>query len=33
MKYDKETDDEDVVGISSQLLKIIEEEDKVLGPH
>ncbi|KAA0066746.1 uncharacterized protein E5676_scaffold384G00790 [Cucumis melo var. makuwa] len=33
MKFDKESDDEDDVGISSELLRMVEEEDEVLGPH
>ncbi|TYK20949.1 uncharacterized protein E5676_scaffold284G00970 [Cucumis melo var. makuwa] len=33
MESDKESDDEDDVGISSELLRMVEEEDEVLGPH
>ncbi|KAA0036942.1 uncharacterized protein E6C27_scaffold86G00180 [Cucumis melo var. makuwa] len=33
MESDKENDDEDDVGISSELLRMVEEEDEVLGPH
>ena len=33
MKFDKESDDEDVGRISSELLRLVEEEDKVSGPH
>ncbi|KAL4010976.1 hypothetical protein IC575_028018 [Cucumis melo] len=31
--WDSENDDEDDVGISSELLRMVEEEDEVLGPH
>ncbi|KAA0060421.1 uncharacterized protein E6C27_scaffold22G002400 [Cucumis melo var. makuwa] len=33
MESDKESDDEDDVGISSELLRMVEEEDEVLGLH
>ncbi|KAA0044914.1 uncharacterized protein E5676_scaffold21G003750 [Cucumis melo var. makuwa] len=33
MESDKESDDEDDVGISSEFLRMVEEEDEVLGPH
>ncbi|KAA0040172.1 uncharacterized protein E6C27_scaffold118G00070 [Cucumis melo var. makuwa] len=33
MESDKKSDDEDDVGISSELLRMVEEEDEVLGPH
>ncbi|KAA0046904.1 protein NYNRIN-like [Cucumis melo var. makuwa] len=33
MESDKESDDEDDVGISSELLRMVEEEDEILGPH
>ncbi|KAL0552326.1 hypothetical protein IC582_011435 [Cucumis melo] len=33
MESDKESDDENDVGISSELLRMVEEEDEVLGPH
>ena len=33
MESDKESDDENVGRISSELLRLVEEEDKVLGPH
>ena len=33
MESDKESDDENAGRISSELLRLVEEEDKVLGPH
>ncbi|TYK04059.1 uncharacterized protein E5676_scaffold3019G00010 [Cucumis melo var. makuwa] len=33
MESDKESDDEDDMGISSELLRMVEEEDEVLGPY
>ncbi|TYK16440.1 uncharacterized protein E5676_scaffold21G002380 [Cucumis melo var. makuwa] len=33
MESDKKSDDEDDVGISLELLRMVEEEDEVLGPH
>ncbi|KAA0056622.1 uncharacterized protein E6C27_scaffold288G001420 [Cucumis melo var. makuwa] len=33
MESDKKSDDEDDVGISSELLRIVAEEDEVFGPH
>ncbi|KAA0046011.1 RNA-directed DNA polymerase (Reverse transcriptase), Ribonuclease H [Cucumis melo var. makuwa] len=33
MEFDKESDDEDDMGIFSEILRMVEEEDKVLGPH
>ena len=33
MESNKESDDEDDVGISLELVRMVEEEDEVLGPH
>ncbi|TYK08863.1 uncharacterized protein E5676_scaffold87G00530 [Cucumis melo var. makuwa] len=33
MESDKESDAEDATGISSELLRMVGEEDKILGPH